>query len=119
MLKNLPRDLFRNLTTAQGTRAVLEREELVTAVPDQRAHQIQMQRGRFGEDAKDGPPKVSYPFRRTLIAGAFGFFALWILSLGVIIVPAGYVGVAVSRRLSVPEQQVSEAVLRGGRRARR
>jgi len=66
---------------------------LVTAVPDQRAHQIQMQRGRFGNDANDGPGKVSYPFRRTLIAGALSFFALWILSLGVIIVPAGYVGV--------------------------
>lgn len=28
------RDLFRNLTTAHGTRAVLEREELLTAMPD-------------------------------------------------------------------------------------
>lgn len=66
---------------------------LVTAVPDQRAHQLQLQRGRFGTDAADGPPKMSYPFRRTLIASTFAFFVLWILSLGVIIVPAGFVGV--------------------------
>ena len=66
---------------------------LVTAVPDQRAHQMQLQSRRFGTDAGDDKPKVRYPFRRSLIAASFGFFALWILSLGVVIVPAGYVGV--------------------------
>lgn len=67
---------------------------LVTAVPDQRAHQLQLQNRRFGNDAGDKEEvKVRYPFRRTLIAGAFTFLVLWILSLGVIIVPAGFVGV--------------------------
>lgn len=66
---------------------------LVTAVPDQRAHQMQLQRGRLNADADAGPPKLRYPFRRTLLAGALSFFVLWILSLGVIIVPAGFVGV--------------------------
>ncbi len=31
------RDIFRNLTTAQGTRAVLDREELLSALPDRAA----------------------------------------------------------------------------------
>ena len=71
---------------------------LVTVVPDQRAHQLRLerQRGRYGADGKpddDNRWKVAYPFRRTLIAGSLAFFALWILSLGVVIVPAGYVGV--------------------------
>jgi regulator of protease activity HflC (stomatin/prohibitin superfamily) len=67
---------------------------LVTAVPDQRAHQLQMQTRRFGTDAGgDAGAKVSYPFRRTFIVGAFTFLVLWILSLGVVIVPAGFVGV--------------------------
>jgi regulator of protease activity HflC (stomatin/prohibitin superfamily) len=71
---------------------------LVTFVPDQRAHQLQLdrQRGRFGSDGKsgdDGRANLSYPFRRTLFVGSLLFFALWILALGVIIVPAGYVGV--------------------------
>ncbi|MDL2335759.1 MAG: prohibitin family protein [Chloroflexota bacterium] len=66
---------------------------LVTMVPSQRAHQLELQSRRFGTDAKTTDIKVQYPFRRTLIAGVFAFFALWILSLGVIIVPAGFVGV--------------------------
>jgi regulator of protease activity HflC (stomatin/prohibitin superfamily) len=36
---------------------------------------------------------VRYPFRRTLLGGVLAFFVLWVLSLGVIIVPAGVVGV--------------------------
>ena len=32
--EGIVRDIFRNLTTAQGTRAVLEREELLSAFPD-------------------------------------------------------------------------------------
>jgi regulator of protease activity HflC (stomatin/prohibitin superfamily) len=67
---------------------------LVTAVPDQRAHQLQLQSRRFGNDAGDKEEfRVRYPFRRTLVAGAFAFLVLWIVSLGVVIVPAGFVGV--------------------------
>ena len=71
---------------------------LVTVVPDQRAHQLQLerQRGRYGSDGKaddNGAAKPSYPFRRTLIVGSVLFFILWFVSLGIIIVPAGYVGV--------------------------
>lgn len=70
----------------------------VTMVPEQRAHQLVLERERAravrGDD--DGGPtrlEVSHPFRRTLIAGTLVFFTLWILVLGVVIVPAGYVGV--------------------------
>jgi prohibitin 2 len=67
---------------------------LVTAVPDQRAHQVQLQNRRFGNDSGEKEEvRVRYPFRRTLLAGVFAFFVLWILSLGVVIVPAGFVGV--------------------------
>ena len=67
---------------------------LVTAVPDQRAHQIQLQNRRFGNDAGEKEEvRVRYPFRRTLLGGVLAFFVLWVLSLGVIIVPAGFVGV--------------------------
>jgi prohibitin 2 len=72
---------------------------LVTYVPSQRAHQLELERqrgGRFagGDAAADGGrDDVSYPFRRTLVFGAGLFLVLWILSLGVIIVPAGFVGV--------------------------
>ncbi len=68
---------------------------LVTAVPDQRAHQLELQSRRFGNSANaDAPlPRMRYPFRRTLIGGVLAFFVLWVLSLGVVIVPAGFVGV--------------------------
>ncbi|MEP7378838.1 MAG: prohibitin family protein [Chloroflexota bacterium] len=66
---------------------------LVTMVPSQRAHQLELQSRRFGTDANATEMKVHYPFRRTLFAGVFAFFVLWVLSLGVIIVPAGFVGV--------------------------
>jgi regulator of protease activity HflC (stomatin/prohibitin superfamily) len=68
---------------------------LVTAVPDQRAHQLELQSRRFATGANaDAPlPKMRYPFRRTLLGGVLAFFVLWVLSLGVVIVPAGFVGV--------------------------
>lgn len=71
---------------------------LVTFVPDQRAHQLRLERQRFGPDGRQGtaddePGRVNYPFRRTLIFGSVAFLVLWFLALGVVIVPAGYVGV--------------------------
>ncbi len=66
----------------------------VTIVPDQRAHQLRVARQHGGlAGGDDGNGRVRYPFRRTLIVGSVAFLALWILSLGVVIVPAGYVGV--------------------------
>ena len=35
--QNVVREIFRNLVTAQGTRAVIDREELLTAFPEKRA----------------------------------------------------------------------------------
>lgn len=69
---------------------------LVTYIPSQRAHQLQLerQRGRLGDDRDgDGRIDVSYPFRRAFVFGAGLFLVLWVLALGVVIVPAGYVGV--------------------------
>jgi regulator of protease activity HflC (stomatin/prohibitin superfamily) len=70
---------------------------LVTAVPDQRAHQLELQNRRFGNSANanadSAPPKMRYPYRRSLIVGVFFFAVLWVVSLGVVIVPAGFVGV--------------------------
>jgi regulator of protease activity HflC (stomatin/prohibitin superfamily) len=76
---------------------------LVTFIPDQRAHQLRVerQRTRYGgesraaaaADGDDDTTRVVYPYRRTLIVGSMVFLALWILLLGVVIVPAGYVGV--------------------------
>ncbi len=71
----------------------------VTIVPEQRAHQLVLERERIrlgrGEAPKsdDQMPDVRHPFRRTLIVGSAFFFALWVFFLGVVIVPAGYVGV--------------------------
>jgi regulator of protease activity HflC (stomatin/prohibitin superfamily) len=66
----------------------------VTFVPDQRAHQLRVARQHGGQGHTfDDDDRVRYPYRRTLFLGAFAFLALWILSLGVVIVPAGYVGV--------------------------
>ena len=64
---------------------------IVTFVPEQRAHQLQLERQRHGLD--DSNVQVSYPRRRSLIVGGFVFFVLWVLFQGVVIVPAGYVGV--------------------------
>jgi regulator of protease activity HflC (stomatin/prohibitin superfamily) len=70
---------------------------LVTTIPDQRAHQLQLerQRGRYGDEKSDdeGSRRVSYPFRRTLIVSSLLLVVLWFVSLGIVIVPAGYVGV--------------------------
>ena len=75
---------------------------VVTFVPEQRAHQLAMerQRARFGTDGRardedgDGKPDdVRHPGRRLMILGAVVSLALWIFFLGVVIVPAGYVGV--------------------------
>jgi prohibitin 2 len=73
---------------------------LVTFIPDQRAHQLLVERqraryggGHHGADEDDENIRVSYPHRRSLIALAVAFFVLWIVFLGVVIVPAGYVGV--------------------------
>jgi regulator of protease activity HflC (stomatin/prohibitin superfamily) len=74
---------------------------IVTFVPEQRAHQLAMerQRARFGTDGRgqdedgDGKVDVRYPGRRLLIAGAILSFVAWIFFQGVVIVPAGYVGV--------------------------
>jgi regulator of protease activity HflC (stomatin/prohibitin superfamily) len=72
----------------------------VTFIPSQRAHQLAMerQRARFGQggerDAKDDDKmEISYPGRRLLIVGAILSLIIWIVFLGVVIVPAGYVGV--------------------------
>ncbi len=73
----------------------------VTFVPEQRAHQLAMerQRARFGtgdkprDDDGDGKIDVRYPGRRLFILGAILALAAWIFFLGVVIVPAGYVGV--------------------------
>jgi prohibitin 2 len=65
---------------------------LVTAVPEQRAHQLQLERQRHGNDG-ESTAEVIYPRRRSLILGAVVFLALWLFFLGVVIVPAGYVGV--------------------------
>jgi regulator of protease activity HflC (stomatin/prohibitin superfamily) len=64
---------------------------VVTFVPEQRAHQLRLERQRHGHD--DSGIEVSYPRRRLLILGSGIFFALWLVFLGVVIVPAGYVGV--------------------------
>lgn len=64
----------------------------VTAVPEQRAHQLQLERQRHGSDG-ESTVQVVYPRRRSLIFGAVVFLALWLFFLGVVIVPAGYVGV--------------------------
>ena len=37
MQQDLVRELFRNLVTAQGTRAVIDRDELLSAIPDRQA----------------------------------------------------------------------------------
>ena len=72
---------------------------VVTMIPEQRAHQVVLERERArrarGDRDDDGPVRVevAHPFRRTLIVGAFIFSALWLFILGVVIVPAGYVGV--------------------------
>src|SRR6188508_1046020 len=74
---------------------------IVTFVPEQRAHQLAMerQRARFGTGDRprddDGDPtvEVAHPGRRLLILGAIVSLALWIFFIGVVIVPAGYVGV--------------------------
>ncbi|MEO6349535.1 MAG: prohibitin family protein [Candidatus Limnocylindrales bacterium] len=76
---------------------------LVTVVPGQRAHQLQLERqraryvaekqGRTIDEDGDGCPDARYPYRRTLIGGAMAAFILWIAAQGVVIVPAGFVGV--------------------------
>ncbi len=72
---------------------------VVTMLPEQRAHQLVLERERArsarGDRDDDGPVRVevNHPFRRTLIALTIILFAAWLLILGVIIVPAGYVGV--------------------------
>jgi prohibitin 2 len=76
---------------------------IVTAVPEQRAHQLQLERQRHGSDG-ESTVEVVYPRRRSLILGAVVFLALWLLFLGVVIVPAGYVGVV--RFLGQVQQQV-------------
>jgi prohibitin 2 len=74
----------------------------VTLIPQQRAHQLAMerQRARFGsgggspvDEDGDGRPDVRYPGRRVLIGGAILSLIVWVFFLGVVIVPAGYVGV--------------------------
>jgi regulator of protease activity HflC (stomatin/prohibitin superfamily) len=71
---------------------------IVTFIPEQRAHQLRLERQRHagggrGVDDDDSVIDVVYPRRRLLAVGAFLFAALWIFFLGVVIVPAGYVGV--------------------------
>src|SRR5215218_10903277 len=74
---------------------------IVTFVPEQRAHQLAMerQRARFGtgdrprDDDGDGKVDVRYPGRRLLIAGSVLSLVAWAFVLGIVIVPAGYVGV--------------------------
>jgi regulator of protease activity HflC (stomatin/prohibitin superfamily) len=63
---------------------------IVTFVPEQRAHQINLERQRQG--INDGV-EITYPRRRLFLLGGLVFFVLWILLQGVVIVPAGYVGV--------------------------
>lgn len=87
---------------------------VVTAVPGQRAHQLQLERqrtryvaeksGRSLDEDGDGKIDVSYPFRRTLILGAIVALVLWIFFLGAVIVPAGFVGVV--RYLGQVQNQV-------------
>jgi prohibitin 2 len=75
---------------------------LVTVVPGQRAHQLQLERQRAryvaekqgrAVDEDDSRSDVAYPYRRSLIVGAIAAFVLWVAAQGVVIVPAGYVGV--------------------------
>jgi prohibitin 2 len=74
---------------------------VVTFVPEQRAHQLAMekQRARFGTDGRardedgDGKVDIRHPGRGLMIIGAIASLALWIFFIGVVIVPAGYVGV--------------------------
>jgi regulator of protease activity HflC (stomatin/prohibitin superfamily) len=72
----------------------------VTFIPEQRAHQLQLERQRrFGQgrgeaaDAAETRIDVTYPYRRSLVVGAVLSLVLWVLAQGIIIVPAGYVGV--------------------------
>jgi regulator of protease activity HflC (stomatin/prohibitin superfamily) len=74
----------------------------VTFIPEQRAHQLLVERQRHGADTST--VEVSYPRRRLFIVGAAAFFALWVVFLGVVIVPAGYVGVV--RTLGQVQNQV-------------
>jgi prohibitin 2 len=73
---------------------------LVTFIPEQQAHQLMLerQRAKYGRGGDAVPIdeddiQVRHPYRRTLIAASVLFLALWVFFLGVVIVPAGYVGV--------------------------
>jgi regulator of protease activity HflC (stomatin/prohibitin superfamily) len=85
---------------------------VVTFVPEQRAHQLRLERQRAaaagGHLRDDDGIDVVYPRRRLLIVGALLFLGLWLFFLGVVIVPAGFVGVV--RLLG----QVQPAVLTPG-----
>lgn len=67
---------------------------VVTFIPEQQAQQLRLERQRSGRAGDDDPGvDVVYPRRRLLIVGTLLSLALWVFFLGVVIVPAGFVGV--------------------------